>query len=146
MTMKDGKEMKIIVWDTAGQERFHSIATSTIKNSHGIALCFDVTTKKSFDNLPLWLKDIKAKNTEIPIVLFGNKCDLIDKRVVEEEEAEAFANANKLEYFETSAKENINVEEGFTKIIEDAYEKTGGATLGSSLENVDKKDKKKKKC
>ena len=33
MTMKDGKEMKIIVWDTAGQERFHSIATSTIKNS-----------------------------------------------------------------------------------------------------------------
>ena len=61
-------------------------------------------------------------------------------------EAEAFANANKLEYFETSAKENINVEEGFTKIIEDAYEKTGGATLGSSLENVDKKDKKKKKC
>jgi small GTP-binding protein len=146
MTMKDGKEMKIIVWDTAGQERFHSIATSTIKNSHGIALCFDVTTKKSFDNLSLWLKDIKAQNTEIPIVLFGNKCDLIDKRVVEEEEAEAFANANKLEYFETSAKENINVEEGFTKIIEDAYEKTGGATLGSSLENVDKKDKKKKKC
>ncbi len=36
MTMKDGNEMKIIIWDTAGQERFHSISSTTIKNSQGI--------------------------------------------------------------------------------------------------------------
>ena len=145
MKMKDGNEMKIIVWDTAGQERFHSIATSTIKNSQGIALCFDVTNKTSFDNLTLWLKDIRENNSKIPIVLFGNKSDLIDKRVIEDDEAENFAKKNQLEYFETSAKENINVEEGFTKIIDLAYENSGGSGLGTNLEN-DKKTKKKSKC
>ena len=145
MKMKDGNEMKIIVWDTAGQERFHSIATSTIKNSQGIALCFDVTNKTSFDNLTLWLKDIRESNNNIPIVLFGNKSDLIDKRVIEDDVAENFAKSNHMEYFETSAKEDINVEEGFKKIIELAYEKSGGAGLGKNLEN-DKNTKKKTKC
>ena len=145
MKMKDGNEMKIIVWDTAGQERFHSIATSTIKNSQGIALCFDVTNKTSFDNLTLWLKDIRESNNNIPIVLFGNKSDLIDKRVIEDDVAENFAKSNHMEYFETSAKEDINVEEGFKKIIELAYEKNGGAGLGKNLEN-DKNTKKKTKC
>ena len=144
MKMKDGNEMKIIVWDTAGQERFHSIATSTIQNSHGIALCFDVTKKQSFDNLPLWLKDIKEIKSDIPIILFGNKADLIEKKVIQDDEAEEFARKNKLKYFETSAKENINIDEGFKDIIEDAYEKSG-ALLGMNLEE-EKKNKKKKIC
>ena len=145
MKMKDGNEMKIIIWDTAGQERFHSIATSTIKNSQGIALCFDVTNKTSFDSLTIWLKDIREINQNIPIILFGNKCDLIEKRVIEDDEAENFAKKNQMEYFETSAKENINVEEGLRKIIELAYEKTGGAGIGKHIEN-DKQNKKKSKC
>ena len=143
MKMKDGKEMKIIIWDTAGQDRFHSIATSTIKNSQGIVVSFDVTNKKSFENVPNWLDDIRSSNNKIPVILFGNKCDLIDKRVVEEEEAEAFSKENNLLYFETSAKENINIKEGFGKIIELAYEKTGKTALGMNLE--DGKNKKKKK-
>ena len=143
MKMKDGKEMKIIIWDTAGQERFHSIATSTIKTSQGIIVSFDVTNKKSFENIPNWLEDIKLSNNTIPVVLFGNKCDLIDKRVVEEEEAKEFAEKNNLLYFETSAKENININEGFGKIIELAYEKTDKKVLGMDLENG--KNKKKKK-
>ena len=146
MRMKDGKEMKIIIWDTAGQDRFHSIATSTIKNAQGIVLTFDVSNKKSFDSIPNWLEDIKLNNNIIPIVLFGNKCDLIDSRQIEEEEAEEFAKDKNLLYFETSAKENINVKEGFEKIIELAYEKTGMKALGMDLEDgIEKKEKKKKK-
>ena len=143
--MKDGKEMKIIIWDTAGQDRFHSIATSTIKNAQGIVLTFDVSNKKSFDSIPNWLEDIKINNNIIPIVLFGNKCDLIDSREIEEEEAEEFAKHNKLLYFETSAKENINVKEGFEKIIELAYEKTGMKAFGMDLEDGNEKKEKKKK-
>ena len=145
MRMKDGKEMKIIIWDTAGQDRFHSIATSTIKNAQGIVLTFDVSNKKSFDSIPNWLEDIKINNNIIPIVLFGNKCDLIDSREIEEEEAEEFAKHNKLLYFETSAKENINVKEGFEKIIELAYEKTGMKAFGMDLEDGNEKKEKKKK-
>ena len=145
MKMKDGKTMKIILWDTAGQERFHDLAMNTIRTCQGIALCFDFSKKKSFEGIPDWLDQIIKIDNKIPIILFGNKCDLIDTRVVEEEEAKSLANRYNIEYLETSAKENINVQEGFQKIIDEAYEKSGAAALGVELE-AQKKEKKKGFC
>ena len=145
MTMKDGNEMKLIIWDTAGQERFHSISTGTIKNSQGIVVTFDVTSQKTFNNVKNWLINIRDNNDKIPIVLFGNKCDLIGKREVGEKEAQDFAKENNLTYFETSAKNNINVKEGFTKIAEDAYEKAGGA-VGVQLNKKEKDKNSTGKC
>ena len=121
--MKDGNEMKIIIWDTAGQERFHSISSGTIKNSQGIIVCFALNDRSSFDNVLTWLQDVREISSKIPIVLFGNKCDLIEERKVTNEEAKEFADNNEIIYFETSAKDNINIKEGFEKISEDAYSK-----------------------
>lgn len=141
LKMKDGNEMKLIIWDTAGQERFHSIAVGTIKNSQGIVVTFDLTKRKTFENVLLWLKDIRENSDSIPIVLFGNKCDLKEERAVSKEEAEQLAQKNKLIYFETSAKEDINIKEGFQKVAELAYEKSGAA-LGVELHNRRKGKKK----
>ena len=146
MKMKDGQEMKIIIWDTAGQERFHSISSSTIKNSQGIIVCFAVDDKKSFENVVTWLEDIREVSEKIPIVLFGNKCDIVDKREVAKEEAEEFANNNNLIYFETSAKDNINLKEGFEKITEDAYAKAGGEIGVKLKKEIAQKGKDKKCC
>ena len=121
--MKDGNEMKIIIWDTAGQERFHSISSGTIKNSQGIIVCFALNDRSSFDNVLTWLQDVREISSKIPIVLFGNKCDLIEERKITNEEAKEFADNNEIIYFETSAKDNINIKEGFEKISEDAYSK-----------------------
>jgi small GTP-binding protein len=121
--MKDGNEMKIIIWDTAGQERFHSISSGTIKNSQGIIVCFALNDRNSFNNVLTWLQDVREISSKIPIVLFGNKCDLIEERKVTNEEAKEFADNNEIIYFETSAKDNINIKEGFEKISEDAYSK-----------------------
>ena len=126
VVMKDGNEIKLIIWDTAGQERFHSIATSTIKGSHGIILTFDLTKRSSFNSLESWLNDIKENSNEIPVVIFGNKCDLFENYEVENEEAKKFAKEHNLQYFETSAKQNVNVQEGFNSIAEIAYEKYSG--------------------
>lgn len=126
VVMKDGNEIKLIIWDTAGQERFHSIATSTIKGSHGIILTFDLTKKSSFNSLESWLNDIKENSNEVPVVIFGNKCDLFENYEVENEEAKKFAKEHNLQYFETSAKQNVNVQEGFNSIAEIAYEKYSG--------------------
>ena len=144
MEMKDGKKMKIILWDTAGQERFHDLAINTVRNCKGIALCFDLTKKKTFEGIPKWLEQIYKVDNKIPIILFGNKCDLIENRIVEEE-AKSLANQYNIEYLETSAKENINVIEGFQKIIDEAYEKSGDGALGVELEKT-KKEKKKGLC
>ena len=138
--MKDGKKMKIIILDTAGQERFHSITTSSIKGSNGIVVTFDRTDKTSFKNVENWLNDIQDIIENIPIVLFGNKSDLEDKRVVQKEDIDNFLKAHPLTYFETSAKLDINIKEGFKKIIDDAYESVGGA-IGQDLNNVQKNKK-----
>ena len=143
MTMKDGNEMKIIIWDTAGQERFHSISSTTIKNSQGIIVCFAINGRDSFNNVLQWLQDIRDVSSKIPIVLFGNKCDLEDKREVTKGEAEDFAANHEITYFETSAKENINLKEGFEHIIDSAYKRSGGVD-GVKLNNQNKA--KKNKC
>ena len=142
MTMKDGNEMKIILWDTAGQERFHSISSSTIKNSQGIIVCFSLVDANSFKNVSDWLSTIREESAKIPVVLFGNKCDLVDKRKVSEEDAKSFANRQGIPYFETSAKDNINLEEGLDKILEDAYAKSGRES-GLKLKPIENAPKKK---
>ena len=143
LKMNDGNELKVIIWDTAGQERFRAMSTNTIKGAQGIVLVFDNTKKVTFDNLPHWIKDVKEVKDNIPIVIFGNKCDLIEKTEVEKDEAEQFAKDNEMEYFETSAKQNINIENGFKSIIDKAYE-TAQEEDGLDLKKTQKK--KKSRC
>jgi len=143
LKMNDGNELKVIIWDTAGQERFKAMSTNTIKGAQGIVLVFDNTKKTTFESLPTWIKEVKEIKDNIPIVLFGNKCDLIENADVEKDEAEEFAKDNNMEYFETSAKENINIENGFKSIIDKAYE-TAQEEDGLDLKKTTKK--KKSKC
>ena len=139
--MKDGNEMKIIIWDTAGQERFHSIAITSVKNSQGIILVYDITNRKSFEDLNMWINDINNATDKASIILFGNKCDL-QNREVSKEEAEQFAKKNNIPYIETSAKLKININEGFSTVANDAYQKFG-FTYGLKLK---KKKKNKNGC
>lgn len=51
------------------------------------------------------------KNDEtIPFILIGNKCDLIEKRQVSQEQAQALATEWNVPYVETSAKTRDNVD------------------------------------
>ena len=136
VTLKNGKEIKLILWDTAGQERFHSVALKSIKTVHGVAIVFDLTKKESFNNVSNWLDDIKENLNDVSIVIFGNKCDL-DKSTweVKKEEIQKFVEEKKLLYFETSAKDNVGIKEGFESLANSAYEKweeNSGIKLGKS--------------
>ena len=63
-----GKEIKLAIWDTAGQERFHSVALSSLKNAQGIIHDFDVANKKSFNDLDMWLSEIKNVTDQVSII------------------------------------------------------------------------------
>ena len=139
--LNSGKEIKIVIWDTAGQERFHSMALNSLKNSQGLILVYDVTNRQSFIDLQNWLKDVKNATDKVSIILFGNKCEL-ENRAVTKEEAEQFAKKNNIPYIETSAKLKINIDEGVSKVVNDAYIKYGEAS-GLALK---RKKKKKKSC
>ena len=134
--LKNGTEIKLILWDTAGQERFHSVALKSIKTVHGVAIVFDLTKRESFNNVNNWLDDIKENLNDIPIAIFGNKCDL-DKSMweVTKDEIIKFVEEKKLPYFETSAKDNVGIKEGFESLANSAYEKweeTSGIKLVKS--------------
>ena len=139
--LNDGKEIKLIIWDTAGQERSHSIAITSVKNSQGIILVYDITNRKSFEDLNMWINDINNATDKASIILFGNKCDL-QNREVSKEEAEKFAKKNNIPYIETSAKLKLNINEGFSIVANDAYKKFGFA-YGLKLK---KKKQNKKGC
>ena len=144
MTMPDGNKVSIKIWDTAGQERFRSIALQSLRTSKGIAVVFNVADKTSFDKINYWLEQIKNVSVNIPIVLFGNKCDL-ENRQVTKEEAENYAKEKNILYFETSAKNNIGVKEGFEALAIKAYEKLENSNnINIKIKNT--KTKKKKKC
>ena len=103
------RSIKLQIWDSAGQEKFKSLIPNYIRGSSLIFLVYDVTNKKSFDNLKKWIEFIL--NIEMcTIVIVGNKIDLSEKREITTEEAEKFCEEEKYDYFEVSAKTGKNID------------------------------------
>ena len=106
--------INIQIWDTAGQENFRSITRAYYKNSICACIVYDITNRKSFEDVKLWLEDCKSQSPrKILLVLIGNKIDLEDKREVSFEEGEKFAKENNMMFLETSAKNGDNIENIF---------------------------------
>jgi len=112
----NGERVKLQIWDTAGQERFRTITSTYYRGTHGVIVVYDVASGDSFANVKRWLHEINQNCDEVSRILVGNKCDDPDRRVVLKEDASRFANQMGIQLFETSAKENINVEEMFRAI------------------------------
>ena len=105
---------RIQIWDTAGQENFRSITRAYYKNSVCALVVYDISNRDSFNNVSTWIDDCKNQSPKtIFMVLVGNKSDLNDKRQVSIEEGKELAEKNEMMFFETSAKDGINVEEIF---------------------------------
>ena len=118
--MKDLKineeDVRLHLMDTSGQERFKSLAQSYYNKVDGIIFVFDVTNRESFEGIKYWLKDALSYNKEIIYVIVGNKIDLTNIRVVDENDMKGLHIFKDIKYFETSAKENTNVEKPFEEL------------------------------
>ncbi|CAA0333236.1 unnamed protein product [Arabidopsis thaliana] len=112
------KIIKAQIWDTAGQERFRAITSSYYRGALGALLIYDITRRTTFDNIKKWLFELRDfANPETVVVLVGNKSDLRQSREVEEDEGKTLAESEGLYFLETSALENVNVEEAFLVMI-----------------------------
>lgn len=137
---RNDKRIKLQIWDTAGQERFRSITRAYYRNSVGGLLLFDITNRRSFQNVHEWLEETKVhvQPYQIVFVLVGHKCDLDTQRQVTRHEAEKLAAAYGMKYIETSARDAINVEKAFTDLTRDIYElvKRGDISIQEGWEGV----------
>lgn len=112
----DGKRIKLQIWDTAGQERFRTITTAYYRGAMGILLVYDVSDIQSFQNVRNWMRQIQQHaSANVNKILIGNKSD-VSERAVTTEEGKALAEEFDIPFYETSAKNNENVNEAFRTI------------------------------
>merc|ERR1712230_223824 len=97
----DQRLVTMQIWDTAGQERFQSLGVAFYRGADACILVFDLTSKKSFQNLNTWREEflIQASPRDpesFPFVVLGNKVDLKDSRMVAVKEANQYCKENKI--------------------------------------------------
>ena len=134
------KTYLVLFFDTAGQERYKSIALNIIKDANGILLMYDITDKSSFESIPNWIKNIKSlKGDNFPLILLGNKIDLEEKRTISEEEGQKIADDNGIQFFETSNKTGINIQEACSALIDIilAQKEKNNDDINSNLKSLD---------
>uniref|UniRef100_A0A3Q1BYC5 small monomeric GTPase n=1 Tax=Amphiprion ocellaris TaxID=80972 RepID=A0A3Q1BYC5_AMPOC len=130
----DDTTVKFEIWDTAGQERYHSLAPMYYRGAQAAIVVYDITNTSCDHN---WVKELQRQaSPNIVIALAGNKADLANKRAVDFQEAQTYADDNSLLFMETSAKTAMNVNEIFMKLPKNEPQGAAG-TGGRARGGVD---------
>lgn len=131
--------VRLEIWDTAGQERYRSLAPMYYRGAACAIVVFDLTSQESFAGAKSWVKELQRRgDANVVIALAGNKVDM-DGRVVEKDEAQAFAEENGIIYCETSAKTAQNVRELFVAVAR-KLPRNDALPESSTIPLVEKKD------
>ncbi|MHA1596314.1 MAG: Rab family GTPase [Candidatus Asgardarchaeia archaeon] len=122
----DGIEVVISIFDVGGQDQFKHVRKILYKGASGAVAVFDLSDNFTFENMKLWIEELMEVTGRIPIIIVGNKVDLrldsvetmdIEYIISKISEMEEYFGMD-FEYVETSAKDSINVEQPFYKLVE----------------------------
>ena len=149
MKLKSGKNVKLQIWDTAGQDRFRAITKNYYKSANGIILIYDVTSLVTYENVKSWISQIREEAPpNVVIFIAGNKIDMEEERKVNTEDGKRLADEYGFPFYETSAKEDININETFEDLVESIDKvysnletNNGGGQLKNKIYNGHKKFK-----
>ncbi|KAL6195512.1 hypothetical protein ACLB2K_031131 [Fragaria x ananassa] len=118
----EGKTVKAQIWDTAGQERYRAITSAYYRGAVGALLVYDITKRPTFDNVQRWLRELRDHaDSNIVIMMTGNKSDLNHLRAVSEDDGQALAEREGLSFLETSALGATNIEKAFQTILTEIH-------------------------
>lgn len=106
--------VRLQIWDFGGEERFRFLLPTYVKGANGIMFLFSVTDMRTLSHFDDWLPILRNYDSSIPIMLVASKIDLKHLRRVQQHEASEIARSRGCSaYVEVSAKDGINIEEGF---------------------------------
>jgi len=130
------RHVQLELFDVGGLKKFAPIASAFYNSCFAVVIVFDVAKRSSFESVPRWLESLRFYvPPDAEVVLVGSKAD-VEEREVSAVEAETFASAQGLSFFETSAKTGLNVSELFVEICSRINEKVeigNGAPETTSL-------------
>ena len=116
---EEGAHVQLSLWDIGGQPRFVDVRTTFYRGSQGAILVYDLVREETFNELESWYSEmIKVLDDDLPLIIIGNKSDLIKKRgrKIDIEVAQKFAKDKNSYYIETSAKTGLNVDKAFREL------------------------------
>ena len=140
------------ILDTGGQERYNSIFQSYYKLADCCLLVYDITKKETFEKVKnYYIPNIKDKcKLGIKVILLGNKTDLEEDRKVSQDEGKNLAKDNDYIFMESSCKDNYNVSDAFTALVEmtntDIKKGIRKETSKKKGEKLKKSNHKNRKC
>ena len=97
----------ILMYDITNEESFNSVQDWWVNNGNYILITVNYKKDEFLINRVTQIKTYSWDNAQV--ILVGNKCDMEDERVISFERGKQLADQLGVEFFETSAKENINV-------------------------------------
>eukprot|EP01118_Nematostelium_gracile_P008232 TRINITY_DN2728_c0_g1_i2.p1 TRINITY_DN2728_c0_g1~~TRINITY_DN2728_c0_g1_i2.p1 ORF type:complete len:196 (-),score=29.72 TRINITY_DN2728_c0_g1_i2:28-615(-) len=140
-------KIKLQIWDTGSQERFKFLPRGYYQGAQGIIMCFDLTNPDWCSSVEVWLNEIRNNQAEnATVILVGTKSDLHNQRVVQAEDALAFASKHNMQYIETSAKEGTNVNQLFETLTSLVYRNLVIPSEQQQITPVQGSQKKSKEC
>lgn len=137
----DDEPCVLEVLDTAGQEEYTALRDQWIRDGEGFVLVYSITTRSTFERVNRFRDQIaRVKDTEdIPLVLVGNKCDMVNERQVKTQEGETMAKTLNCDFTEASAKTCVNVERAFYSVVRQIREAKQGGKKGKKGKSKDGK-------
>ena len=151
------KIVKLQIWDTCGQELYRSLITNFYRNASFAVIVYAINSEASFNDIDVWLRELRTHSSpDIKIILIGNKSDLENERKISKEQGELYAkNNNLIKFYESSAKNGINVQSTFIEIAYILYkdykkymddESSNGSGKQKNAKRIDNKRRKKSGC
>lgn len=140
LILPNNKKYLLNIWDTAGAEKFRSVNKFFYRSASIVFLVYDVTNKKSFEEIAnYWYEEVmKEIGENVIIFLVGNKCDLFDKETVDESTVQTFAKEKDILFGVCSALDGNGIDKIFTESVE-KYDETmknrKSVKKGVTLEN-----------
>ena len=123
----NNKLIKMQLWDRVGSE--HRIKSSYYKKANGAIIVYDICYRPSFIDMKYWLKEIKENAPEdISLIIAGNKYDLSERKVTEEE-GKKIAEEYNTYFIEISAKTGHNIYQVFDILIKDIFDNINKSSI-----------------
>lgn len=106
-------ELTMMLWDLAGAEEFNGVRASYLRGAAGAILVCDLTRPATLETLYAYRDDLYKAGLPVPVVVVGNKADLVAQQQLTEKQIGSVATRLQAECYITSAKTGQAVEAAF---------------------------------